>query len=335
MDKEQLLQELNERISTGEVTREEVARRLGITTSAADAPAEGLLAKKSSHHFSVTKMLYFIGAGIVLTGIFFFIAQIWDDLGAVSRISITFGLGVLVSLLGSVLYKQKPASNLGSIFHTIGGVLVIGGVMVLLEELEIVLFGQMWTYALAYLTVFIFYLLLLVTHRHVILTFFAIVNGTIATYLLSGALLDPLLDYREMETLFQYLTMALGGSYLFLAQRFQGGWNKRLVGVLRFFGITGLLGAAFSQVFDSTLWEMLYFLLIFGSLLLSVHIRSRSVLIMSTLFLLVHIAYITSEYFADSIGWPIALVILGLIFIGLGYASLTIHNTYITKTSSS
>jgi len=59
--------------------------------------------------------------------------------------------------------------------------------------------------------------------------------------------------------------------------------------------------------------------------------RSRSILVMSTLFLIAHVSYITGEYFADSLGWPISLVILGFVFIGLGYVSISVNKKYITN----
>jgi len=85
-------------------------------------------------------------------------------------------------------------------------------------------------------------------------------------------------------------------------------------------------------VFDSELWQFLYFLVIFGGLYLSIYLKSQIILVMSTIFLIAHISYITSEYFADSLGWPISLVILGFIFIGLGYASVNINKKYINST---
>ena len=69
--------------------------------------------------------------------------------------------------------------------------------------------------------------------------------------------------------------------------------------------------------------------MVFGGVFLSVYMKSRSVLIASTLFLVAHVVYITSEYFADSLGWPISLVLLGFVFIGLGYGSVTINKKYI------
>jgi hypothetical protein len=116
-------------------------------------------------------------------------------------------------------------------------------------------------------------------------------------------------------------------SYLSLAHAFRGSWNRKLVGFLCFFGSTGFLGASFLQVFDSALWEMLYFIIVIGGIALSVYMRSRSVLVMSTLFLIAHVSYITSEYFANSLGWPISLVVLGFVLLdSVTYQSTSTKN---------
>jgi hypothetical protein len=77
------------------------------------------------------------------------------------------------------------------------------------------------------------------------------------------------------------------------------------------------------------LWQIFYFPIVLGGLLLSVYMRSPAILAVSTMLLIAHVSYITSEYFADSLGWPISLVILGFAFIALGYASVAINKKYI------
>ncbi len=324
MNKEELLQELSVKISTGELSREDVLSRLDFSPA---IPQESSEEARGLSHFSATKMLYVLGAAIVIIGIVIFVAQIWDDIGSFGRISVTLGIGFLIAAIGSMLLKQKPEDNIGPIFHFIGGMLIPGGAVVTLSELSI---GSDWTMAITFGAIFAFYLLLNAIHKHAILTFFAIANGTAMIYLILNAIVGgPFKGWFGINLLYQYLTMAIGASYLLLAYAFRSGWNKHLIGALYFFGITGFLGAAFSQVFDSVPWQLLYFIIVLGGLFLSVYMRSRSILVMSTLFLIAHISYITSKYFADSLGWPISLVILGFVFIGLGYASITINKKYI------
>lgn len=325
MNKEELLQELSAKISVGEISREEVIGRLNLSPRAQQESDKGT---KKFPHFSVTKILYVLGAATVIIGIVIFVGQIWDDIGSFGRISVTLGLGLLIAAIGSVLLKQKPEDNIGPIFHFIGGMLIPGGAMVTLSEYNVD-FVSLWPVTITFGIVFAFYVLLNAIHKHPILTFFAIANGTAFIYLLVEAIVEG--PYYRHKDLYAYLTMVIGASYLLLAHAFRDGWNKKLIGALYFFGITGFLGAAFSQVFDSDLWEILFFLIVFGGLFLSVYMKSRIILIMSTFFLIAHVSYITSEYFANSLGWPISLIILGFVFIGLGYGSLTINKKYIKE----
>lgn len=326
MNKEELLRELSAKVSAGEISHEEIISRFNFSPRTQQED-EGDVKKFT--RFSVKKMLYVLGAAIVIIGIVIFFEQIWGDIGSFGRISVTLGIGLLIAAIGSVLLKQKPEDYIGPIFHLIGGMLIPGGAVVTLYELNVDVVSS-WSVAITFGIIFAFYLLLNLVHKHAVLTFFAIANGTAFIYLTLNAIIGgPFRGFIGIRDTYAYVTMAIGASYLLLAHAFRRGWNKILIGALYFFGITGFLGAAFSQVIDSVPWQMLYFLIVIVGLLLSVYMRSRSILVMSTLFLIAHISYITSEYFANSLGWPISLIVLGFIFIGLGYASITIHKKYI------
>jgi hypothetical protein len=327
MNKEELLQKLSEKISSGEINRDEIFARLNFTASTPQQ-VSGKGTKKHLH-FSVTKMLYVLGAAIVVIGIVIFVAQIWEDVGSFGRIAVTLGLGLLITAIGSMLLKKKPETHIGPIFHFVGGMLIPGGALVTLSEIKSDIVS-LWPVAITFGAIFLFYLLLNMVHKHPVLTFFAIANGTAFVYLIFEAIVEG--PFYRHSDLYAYLTMVIGASYLLLAHAFRSGWNKHLIGALYFFGSTGFLGAAFSQVHDSVPWQLIYFLLVLSGLFLSVYMKSRIILIVSTLFLLAHVSFITGKYFANSIGWPISLVILGFIFIGLGYASITINKRYIKRT---
>jgi hypothetical protein len=323
MDREELLKELSEKIDKGELSRDEVVSRLHL--GPAIQPHGNELTKRA-FQFSLAKMLYVLGTIIVIIGIVAFVTQIWEDIGSSARIAVTLGLGILIAAIGSVLLRQRPGEAIGVIFHVIGGLLIPGGVTVTMHELADpgVASVSLWPLTIAFGIVLIFYLLLTVIHKHPILTFFAIANGTVFTYLLVEASFgDPPGD------LYAYLTMVLSVSYLLFAYGFRDGWNKPLIGILRFLGVSGFLGSAFSQVFDSVPWQLLYFIIVIGGVTLSVYLRSRTILVISSFFLVCHISYITGEHFADSLGWPVTLVILGFVFLAVGYASFTISRKYI------
>ena len=137
-----------------------------------------------------------------------------------------------------------------------------------------------------------------------------------------------------MFDIYAYLTMVVGVSYLLLAHSFQGGWNKILIPILYLFGSAGILGAGFSRIFESVSWEILYLAVLLGGLFLSAYLKSKTILALTTFFLIAYVSYITGKYFADSLGWPLSLVLLGFVFIGLGYASVSINRKYISENSS-
>jgi len=315
MNKEELLDELYSRIKSGEISRQDVIRRL------ADSQEE------KSHNFSVTRLLYIIGAAIVVIGIIIFVGQIWDDIGVFGRILVTLILGLIFAGAGSVLMKEKPGNYIGGVFHFIGGVLIPSGAIVTLNELDVNL-NTVWPIIGVFFATFLFYLILDRIHKHPVLTFFTIVNGSIFAYHLFAKMTEGLSDSSEI---IPYFFIILGASYLLLSDAFKDTWNQRLIGLLYFFGSGMFLLASFSKVIDSPAWQIAYVFIIAGAFLLSVAMRSRIILAISTIFLLAYVSYITGEYFADSLGWPISLVILGFIFIGLGYGSITISNKYIRR----
>lgn len=321
MNKEELLKEITYRLSKGEISREELLASLSISGGElSEAKARGIGA------ISATRMLYIIGAVIAIAGIIIFISQIWSDIGSFGRIFVTLGLGLVMTALGSFLLNTRPQDSLGTIFHFLGGLLIPGGAMVTLYEMNYD-FVSLWPVAIVFAVIFAFYLILTTIHKRPVLAFFAVASGTTFVYLTVASMVDEAF-YRHGD-LYAYLTMIVGVSYLLLGNSFRDGWNRGLVGLLNFFGSVALLGAAFTRVFDSSLWQMLYFVFVVGGVFMAVRLKSRGVLVVSTIFLIAHVSYITGKYFADSLGWPIALVILGFIFIGLGYASINISKKYI------
>ncbi len=328
MNKEALFQEMSRRISNGEISKEEVMRRFHLeSTQQVSAITEEA---KDQTHFPVNKMLYVLGGVIVVVGICIFVSQIWDNMGSFAHIIVTLGLGLVMTGSGLVLLQKKSEDIIGMVFICMGGALIPGGALVTLSE-----FGSgqnpEWLLAITFATVTAFYIILNTVYKNAFLTLFSIANGTAFVYLLTQAILGDNVYYSTRDDMYAYVTMVLGVSYLLLAYAFREGWNKILIGTLYFFGITGFLGATYSRVFDSGFWQILYFFIIGACLFLSVYLRKSIILVMSTLFLIAHVTYITSKYFADSLGWPIVLILLGFVFIGLGFATVAINKKYIAK----
>ena len=87
-----------------------------------------------------------------------------------------------------------------------------------------------------------------------------------------------------------------------------------------------ILGAG---IFIGGLFDLILVLLIFGAFYGSVYLRSGSMLILASLFLIAHTIKLTAEYFVNSVGWPVALICFGFVIIGVGYGTLYLNKTFI------
>ena len=67
-----------------------------------------------------------------------------------------------------------------------------------------------------------------------------------------------------------------------------------------------------------------------GGVFLSTWVRSRTLLFVSTVAILAYISYFTNEHFQDSLGWPLVLILLGLVFIALSTIAMRISRRYIS-----
>lgn len=324
MNKNELLEELLTKVNSGELSKDEISNKLSLSKS---VQSSDVLTEKEHQKFQVTKVLYILGASVVIVGVMLLIGQIWNEIGSFGRVGVTFGLGALFNILGLFLMRKKPEKLIGLVYTVIGGIMIPFGIFILVDEF----YAGNQIRIFSFICIFLSYLLFNKTFKHFTLTFFAIVNITIAAYLTLFEVKEVLLSGMfELDKAYNYLTIAIGVSYILLSREFIKSWNARLIGPLNFLGITGILGAMFLLVFGSVFWQIIFVFALMASFILSINMKSRIILIMSNIFLILHISYISSEYFADSvIGWPLTIVIIGLIFIGLGYGSVLINKKYI------
>jgi hypothetical protein len=69
---------------------------------------------------------------------------------------------------------------------------------------------------------------------------------------------------------------------------------------------------------------------VFGMIFLSVYVKSKAFLVFGTIFLIVYILKLTGEYFTSGLGWPLALVVAGLVIMVVGYYAVKINKQYLT-----
>jgi hypothetical protein len=70
--------------------------------------------------------------------------------------------------------------------------------------------------------------------------------------------------------------------------------------------------------------ELLYFAATASMLYVCVVLQSRALLFTTVLAMLGFIGYFSAKHFANSLGWPITLVLMGVAFLGVGTVALKV-----------
>jgi hypothetical protein len=97
-----------------------------------------------------------------------------------------------------------------------------------------------------------------------------------------------------------------------------------------FIGSIILTFAVFDAV-ENTPFELAFLGLSTFLIFLSTYAKSRTLLLVSTLATLGYISYFTAEHFANTVGWPVALIFIGLALIGLGSLAVRLNRKYIKQ----
>ena len=100
-----------------------------------------------------------------------------------------------------------------------------------------------------------------------------------------------------------------------------------------------LLGswALMASVFDlltGTPFELLFMPVACALMFFGVWLNSRTLNFASAAGLLAFTAYFTGEHFADSIGWPLALILTGILMLVISKLALRIDRTYLRNTNN-
>jgi len=323
MDKQTVLESVSILAAAGELSEAELSATY----------REAVDGDVAERHTNYSKVLYFIGGGVVVMGIAALIAQIWDDLGSVMHVVVTLGPGLAAFIVGVILGRRRWLGAAGAAFFLIAALVLPVGLAVTLDEagfhpdhlewqslISLVLVG---TFAAAYLLV-----------RSKSLLVYAIGFATWAFFAITGWIAGPNPRFGELE-FFEYRTLAVGLAYLALAFAFADTPRRALSDLLYSFGSLAFLGAALSlggwKPSQNVFWELVFPGLVFVVLYASVHLKSRALLAVGSLFLASYLVKITNEYFKDSLGWGLALVISGLALMGVGYLTLRLKRRYLNE----
>lgn len=270
----------------------------------------------------VSKLLNYLGGIFIFSGVAILTNLIWDDIGSAQRVILTFGIGIVVFVLGIISCKDSRFEKAATPLFLIAALLLPTGLFVFLDEYiphgqdpvlaAILIFGT-----LAAQFALVFYAL-----KRTSLLFFALIfwNGFITT----------LLEKINIDG--ELIGVVLGVSALSLTVGISKSRHQAIAPFWYFVSGIVFLGSYWA-LFEGTALDISYLGINAFLVYLSITVASRTLLFVSVLGLFFYMGYFANKYFADVIGWPLSLIVLGIAMMGLSAYAVKLGRS-ITKADS-
>ncbi len=134
-----------------------------------------------------------------------------------------------------------------------------------------------------------------------------------------------LFDRVALATSVHWASLLIGVSVISAAYGLQkAGRHIQLAGLSYFFGSIMLYGGLFDLVRHTPV-ELIYLAVTASMLYACVLLRSRALLFTTVIAMLSYIGYYSAQHFANSLGWPVTLVLMGVAFLGVGTIALKVR----------
>ncbi|MCW8471614.1 hypothetical protein OQJ19_13295 [Fluoribacter gormanii] len=231
-----------------------------------------------------------------------------------SRIILNLGFGFVFFLLG--LYYQDKQYKITAPLFPIGAILEACGLLTLLSQYTSILMPN-WGVLIVSLILFLQYGLAFISNKHTALAFitlFFFYSFFLAAF--------ELLGVSERLKWFILSSSLLAVSSFINHSKYQG-----IAGILFFISSLVLLLVSFDIV-KNQYYEILYLGLACGLIYMAIIESSRILLINASMATLCFILYFSSQHFPHAIGWPITLIIIGFLLIGVSGIVIKLNKKY-------
>jgi hypothetical protein len=265
----------------------------------------------------LVRVLGYLGGTFVFAGVVIFIALQWDAMSPAARVVITLGSGIAAFTLAVLASRDVRFTRAAAPLFLMAAALEPTGLLVAFDELGS---GGDWRWA-GLITAGTLAIQLGATYAALglsVVLFLTVVFATLFWW--TG------FDLLDMDA--GLTAMVIGGSLLLCAIGLDRTRHRSMTAVWYLVG-GGLFLYGLFDLVEGTLLELLFLAAASGMVYLSVTVQSRTLLFVATAAVLAYTAWFTGEYFADSIGWPVALVVFGLTMIALSALAFRIDRQYL------
>lgn len=265
----------------------------------------------------IGRVFAWLGGTFVLAGLCVLVGTLWGDMNLAERVIVSLGTGLVAFVLAYMASLYPGRERLVTPLFLIAVLTEPVGIVVILQEFST---GRNETLgALAVAGVMTLQCVLFLARvRRSSVVFAALGFGGVAV---SAAL--ALVGIEE-----EFNALIVGVSY-FLVTLAVARTEHEPITPLWFFLSSGLILGSWFGIVEGGPAEITELLLIAGCIWLSTVLRSRTLLATGTIALLVYVGYFSGRHFADSVGWPLLLILLGVLMMGIGTAAVRLHRRYI------
>jgi hypothetical protein len=250
-------------------------------------------------------LLSYLGGLFIFAGIAVFIGMFWGDMNTAGRLIVTMGSGFSAYLLALLFMKEDKFAKAVTPLFLIAAILQPTGILVMLDAFStggdprhgaLFMTGVM---ALQQGGTFI-------AKKRTLLAF------TTLCFLM--IFITTALDLTKLDD--EIISLIVGIMLMSVSYRLGKSPHALLAPFGYFIGSVCTMAGSFEIIENSPL-EILFLGITSGFIYLSTIVKSRTLLFASSLGMLCYIGYFSAEHFANSVGWPLTLIILGLIMLGL------------------
>lgn len=253
----------------------------------------------------LTRILSYVGGTLILSGLSVYLAMQWAHLDSLLRVALTLGPGLIAVVAAVVITTQERERGhlIATPLFVLAALFEMTGLFVFLKEYghgnDAVMGSLMVCATLAVQFVALF--------------------GAVRKP--APLLLGLIFAHFAFAALFE--KMGVDGRYYTLILALSGLMIATSLARTRFAPITGLgfifSGFSFTSslfvILERTPFDMLLIGVAAGMVYASTLARSRSLLFVGVCSMLGYLGYYTDHYFKDVVGWPIALMVLGILMI--------------------
>ncbi len=258
---------------------------------------------------SLQKLFYYIGAILVFAGLALFVGMFWKTFGITFQVLSTLGVGFVLFAMAIIAINDERYTALSTPLILMSSLLEATGLMVLLRHISddpdpakggAIISAFM---LLQHFPIFLKY------RRSVLIFTMLFFFGLLLGCLTKIAGLLPKFDAE--------IGFAIGISYIFILTAISKTRHRAVTG---FWFLVASIGSLCSlwMIVKDTIGGLLFLGFSAFFIYLATYVSSRSLLFVGSASMLFYIGKFTNDHFASTMGWPIALLMIGVSFFALG-----------------